>query len=153
MTGIKPANVGRRRSIHGNGETANQDVEPGAMAQTGENYDVEARRSTSPRHPGLWEPWSAGLQQLPAHAATLDEASLSRIVKAAPLHDIGKIGIPDHILLKPGKLTPEQWRIMQSHCLIGANAIDRAITSTLEHASQAPHRDKPESPQVFSRGG
>ena len=34
---------------------------------------------------------------------------------------------------------------MQSHCLIGANAIDRAITSTLEHASQAPHRDKPES--------
>ncbi|MEA2093166.1 MAG: response regulator [Pseudomonadota bacterium] len=41
------------------------------------------------------------------------------IEHAAPMHDIGKIGIPDHILLKPGKLTPQEWTIMQSHATIG----------------------------------
>jgi len=41
------------------------------------------------------------------------------IVHASPMHDVGKIGIPDHILLKPGKLTPEEWGIMKNHALIG----------------------------------
>jgi putative two-component system response regulator len=40
--------------------------------------------------------------------------------RAAPLHDLGKIGIPDQILLKPGKLTPEEFAIMQTHTTIGA---------------------------------
>ena len=51
----------------------------------------------------------------------------SRIAKAAPLHDIGKVGIPDAILLKPGKLTAEEFDIMKTHALIGADAIDEAI--------------------------
>lgn len=38
---------------------------------------------------------------------------------ASPMHDIGKIGIPDHVLLKPGKLNEEEWKIMQTHTLIG----------------------------------
>lgn len=50
-----------------------------------------------------------------------------RIVKAAPLHDIGKVGIPDAILLKPGKLTPDELVIMKTHAQIGADAIDEAI--------------------------
>ncbi len=42
----------------------------------------------------------------------------------APLHDIGKVGIPDHILLKPGRLDGEEWRIMQQHVAIGVRIID-----------------------------
>ena len=49
----------------------------------------------------------------------LSEDQVRLIVHASPMHDVGKIGIPDHILLKPGKLTPEEWSIMKSHTLIG----------------------------------
>ena len=49
------------------------------------------------------------------------------IAKAAPLHDIGKVGIPDAILLKPGRLTPEEFEIMKTHAQIGADAIEDAI--------------------------
>ena len=47
--------------------------------------------------------------------------------KAAPLHDIGKVGIPDHVLYKPGKHTPQEWEIMKTHAQIGADAIRRAV--------------------------
>ena len=51
---------------------------------------------------------------------------------AAPLHDLGKIGIPDAILLKPGKLDPAEWQIMQRHCEIGAAILtEDARQSTL----------------------
>ncbi len=46
-----------------------------------------------------------------------DEAEVIRL--ASPLHDVGKIGIPDHILNKPGKHTPEEWKIMQTHAALG----------------------------------
>lgn len=45
------------------------------------------------------------------------------VTRAAPMHDIGKIGIPDRILLKPGSLTPEEWAIMRSHAEIGADLL------------------------------
>lgn len=46
-----------------------------------------------------------------------------KIKEYAPLHDLGKIGIPDSILLKPGKLSPEEWNIMKQHPLIGGRII------------------------------
>jgi putative two-component system response regulator len=49
------------------------------------------------------------------------------MVKAAPLHDIGKVGIPDAILLKPGSLTVEEFAVMKTHPSIGADAISRAM--------------------------
>lgn len=55
-----------------------------------------------------------------AQVAGLDDEMVSHIRLAAPLHDIGKIGIPDAILLKPGKLTPEEFAVMQRHTTIGA---------------------------------
>ena len=48
------------------------------------------------------------------------------IYKSAPLHDIGKIGIPDHILLKPGKLTDHEFEVVKEHTLLGRKAIEGA---------------------------
>jgi len=47
--------------------------------------------------------------------------------KAAPLHDLGKVGIPDDVLHKPGKHTPDEWEIMKTHAKLGSDAIWRAI--------------------------
>lgn len=54
----------------------------------------------------------------------LDDVQLDLLLNAAPMHDIGKIGISDNILLKPGKLTPEERTIMETHSQIGATLLD-----------------------------
>ena len=66
------------------------------------------------------------LSSHPRFSAELTQTNIPLIFKSAPLHDIGKVAIPDHILLKPGKLTPEEWRIMQQHAQFGADAIAAA---------------------------
>jgi len=58
------------------------------------------------------------------------------IFSAAPLHDVGKIGIPDHILLKPGKLTEEEWHIMRKHPEFGAEIIGRNDSEILMTAKE-----------------
>lgn len=67
------------------------------------------------------------LAKLPKYAQQLNSSEIAKIVKSAPLHDIGKVGIPDQILLKPGKLTEDEWIIMRTHASLGAEAICRAI--------------------------
>jgi putative two-component system response regulator len=57
--------------------------------------------------------------------AVLNDSYIDLLTRSAPLHDIGKVGIPDYILLKPGKLTPQEWAIMQTHARLGAQAIER----------------------------
>ncbi len=59
-----------------------------------------------------------------AKASGWEEAQCDLILNASPMHDIGKIGIPDHILLKPGRLEPEEWQIMKTHSVIGANLLE-----------------------------
>jgi len=56
-------------------------------------------------------------------AAGLGETALDILLATAPMHDVGKLGIPDHILRKPGKLSPEEWEIMRRHSAIGAEII------------------------------
>lgn len=58
-----------------------------------------------------------------ARQAGLTEVTCDLILNASPMHDIGKIGIPDSILLKPGKLDAEEWVIMRSHTTIGAEIL------------------------------
>lgn len=56
--------------------------------------------------------------------------NFANIIKAVVMHDIGKVGIPDSILLKPGRLTPEEFEIIKTHTTIGSNIID-TISSAL----------------------
>lgn len=64
------------------------------------------------------------ISQIIGRAAGMAEYEAELLLNASPMHDIGKIGIPDRILLKPGKLDAEEWRIMQSHARIGADLLD-----------------------------
>ena len=58
------------------------------------------------------------------YSKQLMDINFPMLVKAVPLHDVGKVGIPDNILLKPGKLTPEEFAIMKTHTTIGGKVID-----------------------------
>jgi putative two-component system response regulator len=59
-----------------------------------------------------------------ARASGWSEADCDLILNASPMHDIGKIGIPDAILLKPGKFEPHEWEIMKTHAAIGSKLLD-----------------------------
>lgn len=66
------------------------------------------------------------LSQFDHHKALLTPEYIELLYKSAPLHDVGKVGIPDNILLKPGKLTDEEFEIMKGHPEIGAKALSMA---------------------------
>jgi putative two-component system response regulator len=53
----------------------------------------------------------------------MDEEAADLLLVASPMHDIGKLGIPDRVLLKPGKLNEEEWKVMQTHAQIGADIL------------------------------
>ncbi|MGR9117621.1 MAG: response regulator [Gammaproteobacteria bacterium] len=67
-------------------------------------------------------------------AAGMSEASAEMLMNAAPMHDIGKIGIPDSILKKPGKLDPDEFKTMETHCEIGAAIIGNDDSELLRMA-------------------
>ena len=66
------------------------------------------------------------------------------LVNASPMHDIGKIGIPDHILLKPGKFEPPEWEIMKTHSRIGADILagDDSQLLTMARSIALNHHEK-----------
>jgi len=66
----------------------------------------------------------------------LDGAFVDRIFFASPMHDIGKIGIPDHILLKPGPLTPDEWDVMKGHTTMGARILGNSRSPYLQMGAE-----------------
>ena len=72
-----------------------------------------------------------GLKKKGYYAGKINDKFISDVVRSAPLHDIGKINIPDGILNKPGKLTPEEFEIMKTHSNAGKKIMEDAI-STVE---------------------
>lgn len=62
----------------------------------------------------------------PRFSTTMNYRYIDLLARSAPLHDIGKVGIPDAILRKPGKLTADEWEIMKTHAYLGAVAIEEA---------------------------
>lgn len=71
-----------------------------------------------------------------ARAIGLNDEEGRLIMHASFMHDIGKIGIPDNILLKPGKLTPEEWEIMKTHTMIGARIMSKSNSNLLQMAEE-----------------
>jgi PAS domain S-box-containing protein len=69
---------------------------------------------------------ASGLRNHPRFADTLNDRYIDLLSRSAPLHDVGKVGVPDHILLKPGPLTPDEWVVMQTHARLGSEAIEQA---------------------------
>jgi diguanylate cyclase (GGDEF)-like protein len=80
------------------------------------------------RHPDLGEHSEdvAGDVELLARTVGLDEDSINLIVKAGDLHDVGKLGIPDEIITKPGPLTEDEWEFMKQHTVMGEQIIAAA---------------------------
>ncbi len=66
------------------------------------------------------------LSKAPRFAAALSEETIALLFRSAPLHDVGKVAIPDAILLKPGKLTIEEWIVMKKHPMYGRDALVQA---------------------------
>ncbi len=66
------------------------------------------------------------LRSHPNFAWLLNDTYIATLYKSAPLHDIGKVGIPDRILLKPGRFEPHEFEIMKTHCKLGRDAIQQA---------------------------
>lgn len=71
-----------------------------------------------------------------AEAMGMDKEFVETIHYSAPIHDIGKVGIPDEILLKPGNLTPEESATMKSHTVIGAKILEGSSSSFLKMARE-----------------
>lgn len=102
-----------------------QEVSIHALARLAETRDPETGNHLR-RTQEYVRTLAKGLRDHPRFAATLDERTIDTLARSAPLHDIGKVGIPDDILLKPGKLTAEEWGVMKTHAAIGAEAIAQA---------------------------
>jgi putative two-component system response regulator len=103
-----------------------QDVTINALGELAETRDPETG-SHIRRTQEYVRILAVHLQAHPRFSGFLTDKAIELLAKSAPLHDIGKVGIPDHILLKPGKLTDEEWVIMKTHTVLGAQAIERAV--------------------------
>lgn len=66
------------------------------------------------------------MRENPRYGGKINDSYVENLYHASPLHDIGKVGILDNILLKPGKLTQEEFEIMKTHTVIGANTLQTA---------------------------
>lgn len=99
-----------------------QDVTVFALASLAETRDNETGKHIK-RTQHYVKLLACGLKNHSRFRNNLSDKIIDFYFKTAPLHDIGKVGIPDHILLKPGKLTSAEFDVMKTHTRIGRNAI------------------------------
>lgn len=100
-----------------------QDITINTMASLAETRDVETGNHIR-RTQNYVKLIARKLQHHPRFALVLSDKNIELIYKSAPLHDIGKVGIPDVILLKPGKHTSDETEIMRQHAVLGLTAIE-----------------------------
>lgn len=104
---------------------ATQDVTILAMASMAETRDNETGNHIR-RTQFYVRALAEKLKKHPRFSHFLTERTINMLFKSAPLHDIGKVGIPDHILLKPGRFTPDEFEVMKAHTTLGRDAIINA---------------------------
>lgn len=105
--------------------TAIQDVTILALASLAETRDSDTGNHIR-RTQFYVKALAEELGRRPEYAGELGDRTINMLFKSAPLHDIGKVGIPDGILLKPGRLTAEEFEIMKRHAELGRDAIEAA---------------------------
>ncbi|MEX8519430.1 MAG: HD-GYP domain-containing protein [Leptothrix sp. (in: b-proteobacteria)] len=113
-----------------------QDVSIHALARLAETRDLETGNHLR-RTQEYVRSLARRLQSQPRFAAVLSDHTIDLLAKSAPLHDIGKVGIPDPVLLKPGKLTPAEWAVMKTHAALGAEALEQAERDA-KHEAERP---------------
>ncbi len=102
-----------------------QDISIHALARLAETRDPETGNHLR-RTQEYVRTLAMALQSHSRFALFLTDRNIQLLAKSAPLHDIGKVGIPDHILLKQGPLDSEEWEIMKTHAQLGSEAIEQA---------------------------
>jgi putative two-component system response regulator len=94
-------------------------VAMGSLAETRDNETGNHIRRTQSYMGALGEK----IKDHPRFKANFSDETIDLFKKSAPLHDIGKVGIPDNILMKPGKLSPAEFEVMKTHTTLGRDAI------------------------------
>ncbi|MEM6391859.1 MAG: HD domain-containing phosphohydrolase [Planctomycetota bacterium] len=102
--------------------TDTRDLVVFALARLAESRDPETGHHLS-RIRNYCKALAEQLQKQGPYADQIDARFTEEIFRASPLHDIGKVGVPDAILLKPGRLTEDEFDVMKTHCDIGAEAL------------------------------
>ena len=108
--------------------SAIQDVTIQAMASLAETRDSDTGNHIR-RTQFYVKALTNKLKKHPLYSVYLTDSMIEMIFKSAPLHDIGKVGIPDRILLKPGRFEPAEFEIMKTHTTLGRDAIQAAENS------------------------
>lgn len=102
------------------------DATIGVVTQLVETRDIDTGNHIY-RTKAYYEIIAKELQKYPKYREQFTNRFIDTIIKASPLHDIGKVGVPDHILLKPGKLEFNEFEIMKTHTTIGGDLLRLAI--------------------------
>ena len=102
-----------------------QDATIGALVSLAAKRDTETGLHLK-RTQAYVEVLAHALRGCGHHVETLNEETIATLRRSAPLHDVGKVGVPDEILQKPGKLTKAEFEIMKTHTTIGAAALAEA---------------------------
>jgi PAS domain S-box-containing protein len=108
---------------------ATRDVSVFALAKLAESRDPETGEHLE-RMRTYAQLLAEQLRRAGPYVDQIDDTFLEDLFRSSPLHDIGKVGIPDSVLLKPGRLTADEFEVMKRHTLIGADTLESALQHT-----------------------